>query len=784
MNFYEIPDVLDNEIDDLEESIAKFKDGKLAAEQLKIQRVPFGVYEQRKDGTYMVRIRCNAGAITPTQYKKAAELSMIYGNSSIHVTTRQEIQIHDVDIDNIVPIIRGLREVEISSRGGGGNTVRNVMSSFDSGLFDDDVFDVTPYAYELTSILVADKGSWNLPRKYKITFSSKKNNNANAHVQDLGFIADIKDGKKGFRVYAAGGMGGGPELGILLHEFVPAEDIFIIAEALKRVFSQYGNRKNKHKARLRWLLKDIGEEKLRELYNTEVAKLRAEGNLLTFNEDLFLNISDVSKSAPGSILNNSEDYRIWFNRNVKAQKQDNLYGVSIPLVLGNVDSDKAVALAELLENLGDNTLRFTMNQNFYLRNIPGEYLGNVYELAIELSSLSSKSSIFGNSITCTGADTCRLGICLPKGLNKAVIRRLEKGRIDLDKLADFNINISGCPNGCGQHLVADLGFFGKVGRNGQNSYPAYNVVAGAVSLEGKERLAGIITDINARDLPNFLEEVLFDFQSKEDKYSTFAEYVDGEGEKEIKNLADNYRDVPAFEEDKNYYYDWGADEVFSLVGRGQGECSAGLFDLIDFDLKQSDYLIKENNEKSNVAGEDVYRLLIHVARALLITKGIEAPTEKDIFKSFIKQFIGEGHISDSYKDLVTLGAEKDLNELSKHYSDVKNLLKAVKDLYQSMDNSLKFPEDKTKKEKTVVKVDVEPFLNIRKKDLRGVACPMNFVKTKIELSQIAAGDLLEILLDDGEPIANVPRSAEGEGHKVLSQDRIEDYWKVIIEKAG
>jgi sulfite reductase (ferredoxin) len=781
MNFYEIPNVLDSEIDGLEDSLARLKAGELTAGQLKIHRVPFGVYEQRKDGAYMVRIRCNAGAITPTQFKKAAELSKIYGNPSIHVTTRQEIQIHDVNIDKIIPIIRGLREVDISSRGGGGNTVRNVMASFDSGLFYDDVFDVTTYAYELTNRLIADKESWNLPRKYKITFSSKKNNNANAHVQDLGFIADIRDGVKGFKVYATGGMGGGPELGIILHEFAPAEDIYIIAEALKRVFSQYGNRKNKHKARLRWLIKDLGEEKLRELYNTEVEELRAEGNLLTFNEDLFPNSSNVSDTAPEPIINNSGDYKKWIGRHVKAQTQDGLFAVSIPLLLGDIGSDEAGELAELLEKLGDNTLRFTMDQNICLRNIPEVYLANIYEVAVKVSELSSKSSILGNSVACTGADTCRLGICLPKGLNKAIMTRLEKGRVDLDRLAAVKINISGCPNTCGQHMIADIGFSGKVGRNGQNSYPAYNIVAGARSLEGQERLAGIITDINARDLPDFLEEVLFDFQSKEDKYPTFADYVDGEDK--IKDLADNYRDVPTFEEDKNYYFDWGAAEIFSLVGRGQGECSAGLFDLIDFDLEQSDYLIKEYNEKSNVTGEDVYRLFIHVARALLITKGIEAPTEKDIINSFIKHFIGEGHIIDSYKDLVDLGTAKDLNELVKHYIDVKRLLKSVKDLYQSMDNSLKFPKSKTIKEKTVAVSDVEPSLNVHKKDLRGVACPMNFVKTKIELSQINAGDLLEILLDDGEPIANVPGSVEGEGHRVLSQDRIADYWKVIIEKA-
>ncbi len=779
MNFYEIPDSLDAEIDSFEKSIAKFKNGEITADQLKIIRVPFGVYEQRKDGTYMVRIRCNAGAMTPLQFKKAAELSKKFGNPSIHVTTRQEIQIHDVDIDDVISIIRGLREVDISSRGGGGNTVRNIMASYDSGLYEDDVFDVTAYAYELANKLIADKESWNLPRKYKITFSSKKNNNANAHVQDLGLIADVKEGIKGFKVYATGGMGGGPELGIVLHEFAPAEDIYIIAEALKRVFSQFGNRKNKHKARLRWLVKEIGEEKIRELYKAEVEELRVEGNLLKFNEDLFKNLNGVTDKAPDIINIESKEFETWKRRHVRKQMQENLFAVSVPLVLGNIASEDALKLSDLLNCLGENTLRFTMDQNIYLRNIPEEYLGNVYNTVLKLSELTSKSEVLGHSVACTGADTCRLGICLPKGLNKAINEKLDNGRVDLDKLGNFKINASGCPNTCGQHMIADIGFFGRVGKNGQNSYPSYNVVAGARTEEGKERLAKKITDINAHDLPAFLEEVLVDYQSRGDKYFTFADYVDDEGEQIIKDLADDFRDVPTFDEDKNYYFDWGAQEIFSIAGRGQGECSAGLFDLIDFDLKQSDSFIREYDTKEIVSGEDIYKLLIPVTRSLLITKGIEAPTDKDVFESFIKRFIGEGHISEEYKSVVDLALSKKIGELSDKYQIVKDLLESIKILYKSMDNSLKFPKDKKKE----VTVNVKLTNNdIRKKDLRGVACPMNFVKTKIELSQIKNGEKLEILLDEGEPISNVPRSVEGEGHKILSQNKIDEYWKVLIEK--
>jgi len=250
---YEIPAVLTEEIDGLEKAIQEYRSGSLNPIKFRGIRVPFGIYEQRKDDTYMVRMRCAAGVVTPLQLRRAAELSKQYGKDVLHVTTRQALQIHDVQLENAVTVIRGLLEVGLSTRGGGGNTVRNIVANVDSGIDAGEVFDVTPYALALTSALIAEHDSWTLPRKYKIAFSNSESDSAGAAFTDLGFLATMKGGWRGFRVYVAGGLGRKPQAGHLLYEFIEPEKIYAIAAGLKRLFDKHGNRKDKNNARLLFL---------------------------------------------------------------------------------------------------------------------------------------------------------------------------------------------------------------------------------------------------------------------------------------------------------------------------------------------------------------------------------------------------------------------------------------------------------------------------------------------------------------------------------------------------
>ena len=780
MTFYEIPANLQNEITELESWIAKHRQGELDANSLKARRVPFGCYEQRKDGTYMLRIRTTGGALTPAQLQALGTLSGQYGAEAIHITTRQEFQIHDVALENVVTVMRALVEAGLATRGGGGNTVRNIMLSPDSGVSCDEVFDPSPYAFALTTRLIGEADSWVLPRKFKITFSGNDKDTGYAQFNDLGFVATYRDGIKGFKVYVAGGMGAKPEVAHLLHDFVPAEDVYVVAEAVKRVFDKHGNRKNKNAARLRFLWNTLGEKRFRELYTQELEELRQQSPAAFVPDNI---VEEFAAPDIAPIQNVSTEFIVWKRRYCTKQRQEGLYSILIPALLGNINNDAALALAQFLTPFGNQVVRATFGQNLRLRNIPEAYLANVYPIALRFSELASAPALLANSTACTGADTCKLGICLSKGALVAIARKLVGSGLDLDQLADFKINLSGCPNTCGQHMIGDLGFYGKVGRKDQQMFPAYGVVAGAIVGGGEARLAHHLDRVSARDLPAFVVDVLGVWIEKKSRFSSFGAYIDAEGASDIRAIAERYRSIPDFDDDKSYFFDWGASEVFSLVGKGVGECSAGLFDLIDVDFKQIEAL---SNRFSSLLSEEergdaLYDLTLSASRMLLVTRGIEASSDAAVFASFGKHFIEAGLIDARFKPLVEIAQQKDINTLREKSCEVLALADTVKALYASMDNSLRFANESARESKPAAPASAVVIAGAER-DYRGVGCPTNFVKIKLDLAQMKRSERLKVLLDDGSSIENVPRSVVSEGHKILAKEKVGDHWAVLIER--
>jgi len=775
--FYELPSDLSREIDELEQLIDRYRRGELDAVSLKARRVPFGCYEQRRDGSYMVRIRATGGAVTPSQLTRIAELSEQYGASAVHITTRQEFQIHDVDLENVIPVMRGLLPVALSSRGGGGNTVRNIILSPTAGVDRDEAFDPSPYAFALTTRLVAEPDSWNLPRKLKIAFSNTAADTAFAQFTDIGFIATIRDGVKGFKVYAAGGFGAKSAVGHLLHDFIPADDAYIVAESVKRIFDQHGNRKNRNAARIRFLWEQLGEERFLEIYRAEFAAISArhDAKLKPFEQ-----AAGDRQIALNPTVVEGDEFEAWKKRYVRAQAQSGLYSIIIPARLGNIGNEHLKRLAAFASEFGDHAVRATFGQNLRLRHIPEDYLGNTYLAVKEISSLADAPLLLSNAVACTGADTCKLGICLPKGALLAVERKLRTAKLDLDGVEDFRLNLSGCPNSCGQHVLADLGFYGQARRKGQQMYPAYAIVAGARFADGEARMAQAIGNISARDLPSFTADLLTVWVAKKEQYSTFAAFIDADGRKAIQDICDRYREVPDFEEDKNYYYDWSAKDVFTIVGRGVGECSAGLFDLIGVDLKAIEGHRKSLAQSSTPEqqADALYGIVLSASRMLLVTRGIEAPSDDAVFQSFLQHFIEAALIGQEHKEIVEAARDKKRDQLLAGQGAVFALADSVKNLYGSMDNSLRFPAEKEKKSEPLA-----PVAAVLEKDYRGVACPMNFVKVKLDLSRLKHGDRIKVLLDDGKPIENVPRSVAAEGHRIQEQTREGDHWSVVIEKA-
>ena len=314
-------------------------------------------------------------------------------------------------------------------------------------------------------------------------------------------------------------------------------------------------------------------------------------------------------------------------------------------------------------------------------------------------------------------------------------------------------------------------------------YPSYIIVAGAVVGDNESKLAQPVDEINARDLPEFTSDLLKIYSTWMHIYKSFAEYLDLRGRNDISELCDKFRTVPDWADDKNYYFDWGSDQIFSLVGKGIGECSAGIIDMIDVDMnsirKYQDE-IKHSKDISTI-NELLKGIIFCAARMLLVTRGVEPKNTNEVYNGFTEQFIEANLISNEYLIIIEIAKDGKPFNFINEKDTIYNLAKDVIELYDGMDDSLQFdiPKDLKQNELSKIKPIFEAVLI---KDYRGVACPMNFVKTKIDLATLKSGDKLEVLLDDGEPVENVPGSVKMEGHKIIRQNKIDNYWSVIIEK--
>lgn len=778
---YIIPESLIADIQYNQRLIEQFKQGEISGAQLKSNRVPMGIYEQRQDGHYMLRIRCTGGLITPRQLQKVAEVGKQVNCSHIHITTRQEVQIHDVSIDNATQALLSLKEEGLATQGGGGNTIRNMLVNELGGISDTQTFDPYPYAIGLTTRLIAEKDSWSMPRKLKIAFDINEVDANFSLVADLGLIPVVKDGQRGFRVLLGGSVASNPHKGWQVFDFLPEKNLLRATKAAKNFFNLNGNRKNRHKARIRYIFYKNGEEEARRLYLEEYDKLVGDASL-DFEPAVLP--FEYKKPSFEPIINESTAFKTWKERYVKKQTVGNGYYVIIPFLHGNTSPDVFANIADFLKEFGNDVIRFTPRQNMQLRNIPEEYLPNIYKFFRGLGLTLDVPVILNNLTSCTGADTCRLGICLPKGLVKGIRRKLENSQLDLDKLPDLKININGCTNSCAQNAWSDLGFSGRIGRVDDHPYPAYTVWA---RIKGKTELAEPLGYLTAKDIPSFVVDYLGSYLKVKDQYESYDAFVRTEGEKVIKEAIAKYKDVPTFDDDKNYYFDWGADEVFSLTSHGQAECSAGLFDIIELDQAT----IKEKQTELALPDADKEKLLREIvfsaSRMLLVTRGADPRTDDEVYANFEELFIGAGIVSADFQTIVEKARHGE--SLSDDKEQIDALAAKVNELYANMDDSLQFktvtpatqqPKEEQKEEP---KAESESSSNADvKKDFRGVACPMNFVKTKIQLSAMQSGQLLEILLDDGQPIQNVPGSVRQEGHEVLSTEKVGDYWKVLIKK--
>lgn len=749
-----LPETVIQDVTAYREHLGRFLRGETSQVSFRAYRVPMGIYEQRAAGRYMVRIRIGAGLVLPAQLEAIAGLSKTYGNGVVHITTRQDIQIHEVDITDTADVLEGLLEGGLSARGGGGNTVRNVTACPRAGVCPKEQFDVAPYAIAAAEYLLQDRSSFNLPRKYKLVFSGCSEDCAFASVADLGFFAHDRDGAKGFAVYAGGGLGPNPAVGVKIEDFIEENKIFEVAEAVKRLFDKHGDRSNKHKARLRYVLMRLGAEKFVELYRAERASLKSQGLQGKVPE-----IRDIPAEfkTPAAAYDKSNAL---LRDNLLPEKTEGLFTVTVSLEHGDISADDLMRLARIAQDFGHGLVRTTQLQDMLITGVQAEKVDKVNQ-ALGTLSVNTVGNNKAKIVTCTGAATCKLGLCLSRGLANAISTKLRAG-------SDTVIRISGCPNSCGHHYIADIGFQGKAKRVNGRLMPCYDVLVGGKLSEGNALLAERVGTMPAKRIPDLLAQA----------------FADGSDAKEqVVKLVGLSSDVYSEPLPEDYYHDFGVAEPFSLAGRGPGECGAGVMDVIKLDIDEAkDALDGARRTSASVEkDQNVYKAIVAAARALLVTFGLEPRKDREIFAAFSKHIVEPGWAKAETQQLLDQAVEwrmGDRTSMDDLTAPAEQLIKRVEELFVSLDANLKFRVQPVSEKGNAEKS--EPQCHVL--DLRGVACPLNFVKAKLALERIEVGEVLGVLLDGGEPMRNVPDSFAQQGQEVLEMTDRGDHFCVNVRR--
>lgn len=769
---FKLPDEVKDGIKEFKDSLGDLLYGRINPARFAGIRVPWGTYSHRGGKVFMNRIRIPAGQISSAQLKAVAQAARKFGKGKLHLTTRQDIQIHEIQLEDTVKVIEYLKDFDLSPRGGGGNTVRNITACVFSGICKDEVFDVRADVFSLTEHLLRQDTSFNMPRKLKFSFSGCVKDCAGCLVHDAGLLARKKDGLRGYKLFAGGGMGSEPLLGHLLEEFIPEEDLGYSIQAIKNIFYKKGDRRNKHHNRLRFLIKDLGFGNFKKLYSEELAFLKE-------SEHIVLRKIDIALARPveGEIPDvDDAEFKQFVKYNIFEQKQKGLAGIELRIPRGDISAEGLEALATLTEEFSGIEFRVSQNQNIVICNVRNV---DTYKLFKKLKSSLSEflyPSTILDVVCCKGALTCNLGLCNSPGLTEQVEKIIQDNFVNTVAFKKLNIKINGCPNACGHHPVGLIAMHGMVRRVQGRPVPFYKLLLGGRKALENTRLAkdsGIV--IPAKNVPLFLKDFIKKINERMAEDTDLYAFIDNDAQALAREVAQNYTYVPAYSENKDFYIDWGKTEEFSLDGLGPGECGKGVLDMIEADLSDAK-LSLESAGKGGYLIPELKKALFFSARALLIVKGIDPKTEEAALLEFVNKFVKEGIAQQKFSNLPDF--YKSLKEKEGDFIYIKDFFEHVSAIFKSMDSALNFPKfalPEVVKEESALKIDAVL-------DLKGVRCPMNYVQAKLYLENIEAGQILEICLDEGEPIQNVPVSLKNDGQEIIDIRKADGYYKLRVKK--
>ena len=638
--------IVEKDILDLAKKIAQFKAGEIHEEKFRSLRLARGVYGQRQQGVQMIRIKLPYGKIQFHQWKRIADISDEYSTGNLHLTTRQDIQIHFVSLDRTPELWAKLEQDDITLREACGNTVRNITASPTSGIDPKELFDVSPHADTAFRYFLRNPICQEMGRKVKISFSNTDEDTSLAYLHDMGFIPKIVDGLKGFKVVVGGGLGAQPMLAYTSHEFLAEDQVIPFIESVLRVFDRHGERNSRHKARMKFLIQKIGFEEFMNLVQAETKALKNHSYPISdvaaweVSEPTLL--SDVA--AP-----TSEVYNTWLATNTFEQKQKGFHGVYVRILNGNISSDTSRSLINALQGYIGDDVRITINQGLLLKFVPKANLPYVFQTLAAHELAAPGANSIANITACPGTDTCNLAISDSTNITSKLEQVINDEFPALIHDSQMKIKISGCMNACGQHSMASIGFHGSsLKAPDKRVLPALQVLLGGATLgNGEGRIADKVIKVPSKRGPQVLRIVLNNYEENAQDGEYFHEYYDRLGENHFYTLIKPLADLSNLVQDD--FIDWGASENF-ITEIGVGECAGVMIDLVATLLFES----QEKYEWTIAALEDkrwadaiyhAYSVFISAAKALLLDKSVTVSNQTAVINKFDENFVSTGEFA-------------------------------------------------------------------------------------------------------------------------------------------
>ncbi|AEM71000.1 Ferredoxin--nitrite reductase [Allomuricauda ruestringensis DSM 13258] len=674
--------VVEKDIIELEKKILEFKGGNVDEEKFRSLRLARGVYGQRQPGVQMVRIKLPYGKVTSNQLLRISDVSDEYSRGRLHITTRQDIQIHYVDLERTPELWAQLERDEVTIREACGNTVRNVTASETAGIDVNEPFDVSPYAHAVFEYFLRNPIGQEMGRKFKVSFSASDEDTGLSYMHDLGFIAKEKDGERGFKVMLAGGLGSQPRLADELYSFLPTDKIIPLMESVIRVFDRYGERKSRAKARMKFLLKDIGLDGFKKLLDEEQLAIPHKTYPINFEDYPKVNVAEVE--APEVTIEDQEAFEQWKSTNLVPQKQEGYVAIGIKVLLGDFYTDKARELAKLVQDYAAGEIRLSLRQNILIPYVKEELVPFFYQ---ELKKSGFAEAGYNKALditACPGTDTCNLGIASSTGIADELERVIKAEYPHYINNPDVVIKISGCMNACGQHNMAHIGFQGMSVRTKDKLVaPALQVLLGGGNYgDGNARFADKVAKIPSKRGPQALRLILDDFEANGNGAS-FTDYYEEKGQHYFYDFLKPLTDVDNLTQED--FIDWGNEEKYKKE-IGIGECAGVIVDLVATLFFESQEKI-ENAEEAINDGKWAasiyysYQSIVNSAKALLTAEKVKVNTHASIIRDFDKLYVETGKIGFEGgfdKIALQLNKNKPSEAFAKSYlEDAKNVLELL-----------------------------------------------------------------------------------------------------------